>query len=458
MNQATTESLARIDDRGRRAAPARRGVPARRTTRLHTASPTWVESLLFVALMSGPPKFTGARDVGASLAGEIDLMVLIHLCVWAGGALWVLARLGSSVLKRGRVPAFNAVQIAAWLLIAALSLSLPESPGVLLTAFTLGQYAVMLLFAWFFVHRFGPSAYLKHLFVGVSVLAAMIAAAAFIAPDLVTIDTRLRGDQIADTGAVAALGLVFCLSNVPALSSRTSWGMVSLFGVLLARSQTRAAYVAVVVNLALSYVFGKGLRVRKIVPLLALLSLGLLLFDAFSSVTGYMIRDTETIETMSDRIPLWQFLTSVVMRDAPWTGLGYYAASRIWAPEYNPSLGNAHSVFFEILLGGGVVATTVFLILCALLLWYAVRLLSIAGRQPEVIAAVGLLIVTLLLGIVTSLAVHVGPSGFAFWSSPALLPALWRQYARAPVRDKRRVGVRRFDLRAPAALTSRSGL
>ena len=75
----------------------------------------------------------------------------------------------------------------------------------------------MLSFAWLFVHRFGVSAYLRHLFVGISVLALMIAAAAFVAPELVFAGTRLRGELIADTGTVAALGLVFCLSNVPSL-------------------------------------------------------------------------------------------------------------------------------------------------------------------------------------------------------------------------------------------------
>ena len=62
---------------------------------------------------------------------------------------------------------------------------------------------------------------------------------------------------------------------------------------------------------------------------------------------------------MSDRIPLWQSLMAVVMREAPWTGLGYYAASRIWAADFNPGLGNAHSTFFEILLGGGIIGRCV---------------------------------------------------------------------------------------------------
>ena len=430
-----------------------------RPSSLWAPTPTWIESLLFLALMTGPPKFSGDREVTASLAGQIDGMVIIQIAVWASGALWVFARLFSSTVKRGVIPVLNPVLITAWFLIAALSISLPQAPGVLLTGFTLGQYAVMLSFAWVFVHRFGAEAYLRHLFIGVSVLAVVIAAAALVSPELVFINTRLRGDKIADTGVVAALGLVFCITNVPKLSSRTSWGMLLLFGVLLALSQTRVAYVAVLVSLAIGYMFGKGLRVRKLVPLLAMLTFGLLLLEALSSVTNYMIRETRSLETMSDRIPLWQFLTTVVMRDAPWTGLGYYSASRVWAPEYNPALGNAHSSFFEILFGGGITAAALYLVLCALLLWYAGRLLNVARHQPqpEVIAAVGLLAVTLILGV-TSLAVHVGPSGFTFWALPTILPTMWRQYRRAPRSRDQRLAFRRSALSAHAAVHRRSAL
>ena len=63
----------------------------------------------------------------------------------------------------------------------------------------------MLTFAWLFVHRFGTSVYLRHLFVGVSLLAVMVAAAAFIAPDMVIVGTRLRGQGIVDTGELTAL-------------------------------------------------------------------------------------------------------------------------------------------------------------------------------------------------------------------------------------------------------------
>ena len=83
------------------------------------------------------------------------------------------------VLRRGIVPAVNPAQAVGALFIGALTLSLWESPGFFLTAFTLGQFAVMLSFVWVFTHRFGTSACLRHLFIGVSLLALATVATLF---------------------------------------------------------------------------------------------------------------------------------------------------------------------------------------------------------------------------------------------------------------------------------------
>ncbi len=399
-------------------------------------APTWFESVLFLLLMSGPPKFRG-RDPFASLEGAIDMVVIVHVAIWLVGGLWVLARVYRAALRRGILPPLNPPQTIGALFIATLTLSLWDSPGFFLTAFTLGQFAVMLGFVWVFTHRFGTTACLRHLFIGVSILAPVIVAAAYIAPGLVTEETfvagesRLRGDYIADAGGVAVIGLVCCLSNMPVLRGRVFWAALSVFGVLLATSRTRSAYVAFVAFLAIGFIHGKQLRVRKLILPLVTIALGVVLLDAVSSTTDYLLRERETVENMSDRIPLWQYLTSVVMRDAPITGLGYYAASRIVATDYNPGLGNAHSAFFEVLLGGGLLGATLYVMLCASLVMFAVRLLRVASGEPSAVAAVGLLSTALLMGITSPAALHPGPLGFAFWSLTALFPALLRQSGRA---------------------------
>jgi O-antigen ligase len=405
-------------------------------------TPTWIDSILFLALMSGPPNFRD-RDPYASLKGEIDLSALIQIGAWACGGLWVLARLYPSVLRRGVLPAVNPAQAMGALFIATLTLSLADSPGFYLTAYTLGQFAVMLGFVWVFTHRFGTAACLRHLFIGVSVLALVTVAALYLAPELVAdgtgLETRVRGSNITDTGSVAVIGLVFCLSGIPRLRGPMFWGAFAMFGILLAASRTRTAYVGFLAFLAIGVLYGKGLRVRAVIAPLAALALGVFLLDVASSTTDYLIRDTVSIESLSDRIPLWEYLTSVVMRDAPITGLGYYAASRVLATEYNPGLGNAHSAFFEVLVGGGVLGAALYLMFCASLIGFAVRLLRVAHGQSSAIAAAGLLAVALLMGFTSQSALHAGPLGFAFWSLTALLPGLSGEAARARIAGHHRL-------------------
>jgi hypothetical protein len=119
--------------------------------------------------MSGPPKFRG-RDPSASLTGAIDLVVLVHLAVWTCGGLWVLARLYPQCCGAASSLPLNRAQalVRCSSRVDAVRLAIA---GTLLTAFTLGQFAVMLSFIWVFTHRFGTSACLRHLFIGVSVLA-----------------------------------------------------------------------------------------------------------------------------------------------------------------------------------------------------------------------------------------------------------------------------------------------
>ena len=425
-------------------------------------APNWFEGCLFLLLLSGPPKFRN-RDPLASLDGTIDLVVAFHLVVWACGGLWVLARLYPALLRRGTMPPVNGAQGLGALFILAMTLSLWHSPGILLTAFSLGQLAVMLCFVWVYTHRFGTAVCLRHLFIGVTVLAVATLALVFLAPALVITDfgtlggvTRIRGDLIADTGSVAVIGLVLCLSSMPPLRGPVFWGALSLFGIVLAASRTRSAYVAFVVFLGMGFVYGKGLRVRQLVLPLALAALSVFFMDAFSAATSYLLRERESVQNMSDRIPLWQHLTSVVMRDSPITGLGYAAASRVASTEYNPALGNAHSAFFEVLVGGGIIGAALYLVLCASLVWFAIRLSRVGRGQPRAVSVLGLLSTALLMGFTSSAAVQPGPLGFAFWSLTALLPGLSSEAAHGRIAGNRRLLTRRSTLRADRVVVSPS--
>jgi O-antigen ligase len=250
--------------------------------------------------------------------------------------------------------------------------------------------------------------------------------------------------------------LVFCLSSVSALRGGMFWGALFLFGAMLVVSRTRSAYVAFLAFLAIGFIHGKRLPVRKLILPLGALALSVFLADAFSSAANYLVRERESIETMSDRIPLWQFLTEVAMREAPITGLGYYAASRVLATEYNPNLGNAHSVFFEVLLGGGILGAALYLVLCASLVWFALHLLRVASGQPSAVAAVGLLSVALSMSVTSETGMHAGPLGFAFWSLTALLPRLSHEAARARMSGAQRLFAQQSTLRG--AMGGRLGI
>jgi hypothetical protein len=410
-----------------------------RPTASRPCVPTWLESLLFLLLMSGPPKFRG-RDLTASLAGELDVVALIQIAVWLCGGLWVIARLLPSLLRYGIMPAVGRAQVLAGTLIVALALSIWESPGVLLTAFVLGQFVVMVTFAWVFVYRFGARTFLRHLFFSVIALLLLIAGAVFVAPDLVLMGgVRLRGDYIAPTGALSTTALVLCLSNVLDLKAIVFWPAIAFFGVLLAASQTRTSYIALAVYIAVGYVYGKGLRVRQLVPLLAAACLALFLLDTLSSATGYMVRETESVQSISGRIPLWEYLVGAVMREAPLTGLGYYSASRVLASQHNPLLGNAHSVVFEVFVGGGFLATILYVGLCGSLLWDVGRLFRSTTHRAEAMALAGLLSVTLLQSLTGSDGMNPGPIGFTFWSLTAILPARQRELGRITSRGAQRI-------------------
>jgi O-antigen ligase len=372
------------------------------------------------------------------------------------------------MVRRGIIPSVNPAQAIAALFIAALTLAVPESPGLLLTAFTVGQFAIMLAFVWLFTHRFGPGQCLRHLFIGVSLLAVVTVALLYLSPELVLSEgtfsfgeTRLQGDYIADTASVAAIGFVLILSSVPPLRGAMFLGATCLFGGLLVASRTRNAYVALLVFLVIGFAYGKKLRVRQLALPLAALALTLSLLDSLSSTTDFLVRERESVQTMSDRIPLWQHLTSVVMDKAPITGLGYYAASRVVATEYNSRLGNAHSVFFEVLVGGGILGAALYVVLCATLILFAVRLLWVAGGEPAAVAAVGLFAVALLMGVTTSSGLQPEPLGFAFWLSTALLPELLRESARARAAANGRIDTRSSRVRPGydrfVAVTDRQG-
>ncbi len=403
-----------------------RGLPRPRVLFLYK-HPTYTAAALFLLILSGPPKLR-FRDLEASLRGETDWVVFFHIVVWGLAGLWVLLQIGKRLYAKRPVLRLRLPQILALALIIFLSAAVWKSAAPALTAFKVYQVLVSFLFTQIFAERFGVHASLKAMLCGNALLCIAIAICAFLAPDMVWIysdfnpdPSRLYGELIASTGVVSVLAIILLLTSVRRIWKAIPLSLLALFFSLLVFSLMRTAYITAFVFFAIV-----ALRRPNIKPLrrFAYCSFAFLLMlyacDRLPSVSRY--RSPETILTLSDRIGLWRHLTTVTLNLSPWFGLGYYSASRIHGPEYNPLLGNAHSMFFEVLSGGGLLSFALFLALCVTLSTYAARLLFL--REDRFSFAIAALFIACLLFGFAGETIDSGPFAISFWCSAAILPWL----------------------------------
>lgn len=394
------------------------------------ATPRFVDLVVFLLLMSGPPQFR-TRDPAASLRGETDAAIIFKLAVWGCGALWLFVRLYPLLIERGIVPRFYPPQTIGALLVLVLSAGIAIAPGPALTAFAVFQIAVTVGFALVFVQFYGPSTYVRYLFLGLVLLGVAIVLAWVLNPEMVVRRDRLRGDLIAPAGGLAVMCLAIALSGAVKIGTKTIYAVVGLCFVLLIAAQTRTAFAALLPCLALAWAFRYRLPMKKLLPAMLVAVLAAGLFGKLTVGQQYVIREEKSLATMSDRIPLWGHLLSTMVQESPVIGLGYFSASRLYGPQYNPRLGNAHSAFVEVLVGGGLIGGFLFFALYGTLLLYAIRLLAHGRDQPLAFAVLSLFGIVFLLSITVTDGIQGGPIGFTFWSLTALFPAVWEQ-VRAP--------------------------
>jgi hypothetical protein len=390
--------------------------------------PTVTAASLFLLILSGPPKFR-VRDPGASLRGDTDWVVILHVVVWGLAGLWVLLQICKRFQAKRPLLRLRLPQILGLAMILCLAMSARVSDAPALTAFKVYQMLVSLLFTQIFAERFGVWTSLKTMLWGNALLCIAIAICAFLAPDLVWTPSefnpdpsRLFGDLIAQTGVVSVLAIILLLTSVRKIWRTLPLSLLALFLALLVLSLLRTAYITVFVFFALVL-----LRRPNIKPLRRL-AYSLCAFLLMSYACGWLpslsqYRNPETISTLGDRVGLWRHLTAVTLSQSPWFGLGYYSASRIHGPEYNPGLGTAHSMFFEVLAGGGIVSFVLLISLCIGLSIYTARLLYLR-RDRFSFATAALFIACLLLGF-TEETIDSGPVAISFWYSAAVLPCLY---------------------------------
>ena len=389
------------------------------------SGPSLWSRILFVLLLSGPPKFR-LRNPSASLDYTVDWVILLQLVVWSIAGCWVLynrnAWSGSNVPKRWR---FSELDLLSILLFALLSLSVMFSEAPAFSAFKIYQLVITFAFVTLFARAFGVYELLNTLFFGCAVLALADIVAAFAMPDLVFVvselgSLRFRGDLLAQTGEVSLIGLLLLLtikSDLP----KVKFGFWALtLGGVLVFSLARTSYLAVFLVVILAALRPPQIPVLRKFLVLLLMTLPLVFGTLLSALNTQ--RQAEDIWTLSDRVGLWSYLVDATVTQGPWFGLGYFAASRIYGPEYNPDLGTAHSAFVEVYAGGGLVSFAVFLCIWILLAKKVGKLyLSRPGRIG--FAVVALLCAALFLNAMGG-ELQADSAGFSFWCVLASLPLL----------------------------------
>jgi hypothetical protein len=392
--------------------------------------PTVIAAALFLLILSGPPRFR-IRDPEASLRGDIDWVVILHAVVWGLAGLWVMWQLGSRFqagrpLLRLRLP-----QILGLAMILALAASAWRSDAPALTAFKVYQMLVSLLFTQIFAERFGVWTSLKTMLWGNALLCGAIAFCAFFVPDEVWTysefnpdPSRLFGGRIAATGVVSMLAIILLLTGVRKIWRVLPLALLASLAAMLLASLMRTAYITAFVFLALVLLKRPNIKpVRRLAYFLCAFLLFLYACGQLPSVSDY--RDPASVSSLGDRVGLWRHLTAITLSRSPWLGLGYYSASRIYGPEYNPGLGTAHSMFVEVLAGGGVLSFTLLIALCLTVSAYAIRLLYFK-RDRLSFGTSSLLLACFLFGSMGE-EIDSGPVAVGFWYCAAVLPWLCAQ-------------------------------
>jgi len=320
------------------------------------------------------------------------------------------------------------------MLIICLYLSTLASAAPLLTFYRVSQVLIAVLFGFFWVRRFGVDSTLRHLLAGYIVLSLAIAVSAIIAPDLVfgrVESTRLRGDAITTTGYVTVMGLILLLSY-PMISMRTRalaratpyLLVVALLFTLLVMSETRTAFIAMLVFVLLAFVRPPAsISLRSFLYILLVLIPVVVWFGWTSTIFEGAVREEKSVSTLSDRTPLWQYTMSETLEESPLLGLGFYA-NRATTTAYNELLGTSHSAYIEIFSGGGILSFSIFAILLVAEMFLVVKLFLLHGVNPKVFAVVSLFLTSLILGTTSEEMVIASPTSFTFWILLSLIPEI----------------------------------
>lgn len=385
------------------------------------------QTVLFLVLLSGPPKFR-FRDAEASLYGELDLATILNVLVWCVGGFWVAWQVWQHASGKRPALKLTATHLWAMVFIALLGVSTTVSLAPALSAFKVYQAAVLFGLGLVFVQRYGAAVCFDRLFVGNLLLCGLIVFFLVVTPDLVLFESetgamRLRGRGVGELGIVAAIAIILLFATRKRLFSPMTVAAFAGLGLLLFYSLMRTAYLVVAIFFLMWWL--KRAKGRRLVPAVAVVAI-LLVAATFGWIPDLeQYRDPESIWTLSDRVGLWAHFIVRTMEESPWLGLGFVSGVRVVGMEFNPELGTGHSIFFEAFVGGGLLALGTFLVLIALLTRDAAWLFF-RSRDRLAFAGCALFMAALLFGFIGG-ELDAGQLGFPFWMLVSLLPYLRRR-------------------------------
>jgi hypothetical protein len=385
--------------------------------------PSLIESLLFFALISGPPRFR-VRDVLASFRGEIDWNTGLDIFIWLVGGLWILHQINVHLLiQRTPLPRLSRVQMVGLILCASLTLSSLFAPSPFLSLYKIMQIIIMILFGHFWIHKYGVDSLVRHLLFAYIIIGVGILLTIGIAPELVlAANGRLRGDGFGGTDNVATLGFLLLMIYPSQSRLRTILGL-SLFIFLLIAGRGRTGFVALILFMILVFLTRTGIpRLRRLRYVVIFAMPFVLVFVEL--ILGWWIRgDVEAIATFTGRTTIWSYFTELVMTQSPVLGFGFFS-DRAFTIDLVGVVGSSHSAYIAILVGGGLLSSILFGIAVIILSYFALKLFLLDRDNPNSFSAAILLMTVLVFAIITEGVVVAGPIGFTFYMLFSLIPVL----------------------------------
>lgn len=392
--------------------------------------PSMFATLFFVLLHTGPPKFR-FRDPEASLSGELDPAALIQVVVWILAGLWGSWQFFNDSTLGWRH--FRSSYTLGGSVILCLIISIFVSLSPLLTAFKVFQVIVVVMFCYAFVYRYGIAAALDRLLVSNLILCAMIASAALVVPELIFFDSetgaqRLTGRGIAEAGIVGSFAIVLLFTTRRRIPRPIWWATLVVLAYFLFLTLMRTAYFVVIVFFLLAFFRHKRMTDTRGTIAFVLITLGIVVPIALS-VDFSAYRDPESLYTLSDRIGLWTHYIERTLSQSPFFGFGFVSGPRILGLEYNPRLGSAHSIFFEVFVGAGLVGFLSFFLVFWKLSKAAISMLL--KRHDQISFAISSLFVATAMHGVIGGELDSGQVGFTFWLLMICIP-YWIQRSSQP--------------------------